>query len=409
MRGNKNLFLVIGFIVAVVLLVSNCVNLSSVKPDLRGETYAGAASCVQCHKNISNSFAHNAHFKTSQGVNTNSIRKLTVGHATYDLNDSVKIVVEKRDSGYYQSAYFKGKEIESHLISIAFGSGEKAQTFAYWSGKGLFQQPLSYFKAVDNWANSPGFPDDKAHFDRAIISRCFECHASFVNKSIVQTGPLSTAEELDPKSIMYGIDCERCHGPAANHVNFHLENPEDKKAHFIATYKSLTRKMKLDMCGVCHSGNDTEMQKPTFTFKPGDKLDDFYNIYFGGKKYSTLDVHGKQNQMLASSKCFIKSNMDCESCHNTHETGSMNLQSYSQKCVSCHSQAHKLDDNSSFLAANCIDCHMPVHPSKVITFKTNHETHVQPYLLRTHKIAVYPEETEKVLKWMKSKKSAIHQ
>ena len=398
----KSLLIVVGFILALVVICSNCVNTQKVQPDLRGEKYAGASTCVQCHKNISDSFTHNAHFKTSQTVNTDSLQKLVITDSSFFFNEHTKIVIEKRDSGYYQVAYADGKAIEAHRFSIAFGSGEKAQTFAFWQGNRLYQQPLTYFSSIGKWANSPGFPPDKALFTRAIISRCFECHGSFAKANFVQTGPLSTAEEIEPQSIMYGIDCERCHGPAADHVNFHSKNPEEKKAHFITVEKSLTRQMKLDRCGICHSGNDSESIKPTFSFKPGDKLTDFYSLYFGGSKPGTVDVHGKQNQMLAASKCFIKSNMDCETCHSVH-VPNMQVQAYSQKCLSCHSAAHQTDTKipKSAAVSNCINCHMPVQPSKVITYQLAGKTKVEPYLLITHKIAVYPAETQKVLEFFK--------
>ena len=46
---------------------------------------------------------------------------------------------------------------------------------------------------------------------------------------------------------------------------------------------------------------------------------------------------------------------------------------------------------------NCIDCHMPKQVSKSITFSVAGKLQFEPYYLRSHHIAIYPEETNKVI------------
>jgi hypothetical protein len=40
---------------------------------------------------------------------------------------------------------------------------------------------------------------------------------------------------------------------------------------------------------------------------------------------------------------------------------------------------------------DCIDCHMPALPSAVITFGVNGKDKPMPDLIRTHRVAIYPD------------------
>lgn len=401
---SKRLSIIYLSIGVLVVLLAQCSNFNNAKSaDLRGPRYADAESCVRCHKDISSSFSETSHFHTSSQVK--SLKEIPDSDSTFTFNDSLEVHIEKSNNKMYQVAYSNGQQIESHQFDIAFGSGEKASTYAYWEGNKLFQLPLTYYKAINKWTNSPGFAEDRVNYKRAILSRCLECHGSFAETKIVKTGSLSVSEEIVKGAVIYGIDCQRCHGPAAAHVDFHEQNPKEKNPKHITRIKMLSRQQKIDMCAVCHSGNDKLTQKSTFTFNAGDTLS---NYYFPQYTRSTKepDVHGNQYGMLSASACFIKSDMDCSSCHNTHVTEKNNTALFSQRCLSCHqADTHPRisDSGSSLLAQNCIDCHMPVQPSKLITFQLAGKTQKTPYLLRSHRVAIYPGETEKILSFLKSK------
>jgi hypothetical protein len=158
----------------------------------------------------------------------------------------------------------------------------------------------------------------------------------------------------------------------------------------MTVYKSLTRKQKNDACSTCHSGSDRKSIKSTFAFKAGDNLDEFLDK--NSEHVSDPDVHGQQTQMLASSACFIQSKtLDCNTCHTIHGNNTQGLIGYSNKCISCHqtvrhSQKTLQDER---VKTSCIDCHMPLKSSKAISFKLAGQAKIAPYLLRTHKIAVY--------------------
>jgi hypothetical protein len=195
--------------------------------------------------------------------------------------------------------------------------------------------------------------------------------------------------------LIYGIDCERCHGPAANHVNYHLEDPGITTAKHIVSFRSLTQQQQLDACALCHSGNDKAKLESRFKFRPGDTLANFF-MYGSSRDGTTdFDVHGNQFRLMSESKCFLEGrNMTCSSCHDPHKNASNDLKLYSQKCMSCHSEAgHNFCSMAASLGSsikdNCIDCHMPKKPSHAISFQLAGSAERSSYLLRTHRIGIY--------------------
>ncbi|WP_431243254.1 cytochrome c3 family protein [Flavobacterium sp. P21] len=197
------------------------------------------------------------------------------------------------------------------------------------------------------------------------------------------------------ETIVYGIDCERCHGPAKKHVEFHLKNPNIKVANSITSFKNLNRQQRLDACALCHAGNDGMKMKSRFDFKPGNNLSDFYRDTRSITDTAKFDVHGNQFRLMAQSKCFINSEkMDCITCHNPHENASKNMASYSKICMSCH-QGLKHNETTlktmpeKLLASNCVECHMPKKASGAIKFQLSDSKQLSEYILRTHKIGIY--------------------
>jgi len=412
-RGKqKRVFLLGGiFIIPLVFIFSQCFDRHNEEVnDARGILYAGSASCVKCHKDISTNYTHTAHFQTSRLASAASVHgSFMTDSNTVRFNDSLKVVMEKKGKLFYQTSYVKNNKIkERRPFDIAFG-GIKAETYLYWHNKQVLQLPVSYYNAIHSWANSPGYSAEQADFTRVIGARCFECHSSYIKELPQPTQSLTRRVELDKSSLILSIDCERCHGPSANHVNFHTEYPEERKAKYMVKYADLTRSQKVDMCGVCHSGNASVMLKSTFGFKPGDTLAKYKEVEFYHENVdpAKMDVHGNQVQLLAGSACFIKSKMDCATCHNTHNNERGVTQLYTQRCVSCHSAANHLCKMTGkisdvVLKRSCIDCHMPKKPSGVIAVHNSSNTSLSPYEVRTHRISIYPEESKKIIAWAKS-------
>jgi len=383
----------------LLLIFSGCGDSPSNYTDPRGADYAGSESCIQCHKDISHSYTQTAHYKaTAPATPENVLGDFTTGRNEFLYEDHTKLVMERRNDSLYQVHYKDGKEVKAYRFDIVFGS-ENAQTAVYWNNNNTFEMPISYYKAVHNWATSPGFSTAKPYFERQAIKDCFACHSSNVsNKAYDKSSDAShfmameVEDVMNKSTIIYGIDCERCHGPAKKHVDFHLKFPEIKAANEIVSFNKLTNQQKLDACSICHSGVAGLKIKSRFQFKPGDNLSDYYRT----PQDSDGDVHGNQAGLLSQSKCFIKSQtMNCLTCHNPHENAAKNVAAYSKMCMSCHEKPKHIPKTIQSIAVsgmqnNCIDCHMPNQSSKAITFKMSNNPKQFDYNLRTHKIGVYP-------------------
>jgi hypothetical protein len=396
------------FFIPIIFIFSQCLNTKK-DGDPRGSAYAGPATCVSCHKDIYNSYLHTAHFMASQPASAQTIQgSFSKGSNEFVFNPHLKVVMNKRDTGYYQTSYADGRLDQSQRFDISFG-GVKGQTYGYWFTNELLQLPISYVDQTHEWINSPGYEPNRVAFDRIMGAQCLGCHLSYAKpQKPLLPDFFIRAEGFEKNSLVYSVDCERCHGPGAEHVKFQTENPNEKTAKFIATFKSLTREQKINMCAVCHSGSNNHLFKPTFGFKPGDTLDNYMKVISNNApvNYKNIDVHGNQRGLLESSKCFISSNMDCATCHNTHVNERGNTLIYTARCMTCHnSDSHiqcKLTNqlSAAALTNNCIACHMPAFASKVII------TGQSATLVHTHHIAIYPEEAQKVLLLLKGKPAA---
>jgi len=300
---NKKIFAAL-LIVLSVFFFSTCIsNSKPTETDIRGEAYAGSAQCKNCHQ-VYDNYIHAAHFNTSSDSLPVTVQSaFEKDKNTFKFNDSIEVVMEKIDGHYYQSYYRNGNKRFSHPFDIVVGSGRKAQTYLYYNDKKKISQlPISYFMTEGTWANSPGFPAEDAKFDRNVPSYCLGCHSSFVQVKQTYTGVVMQ-EEFEKNKIVYGIDCERCHGAARAHVEYQTDHPQEKESKFIAKIQSLNRIQKNDLCALCHSGF-RDVQQSLFNFKPGDNLNNFYIPDYGRIDTANLDVHGNQTQLMMASKCY---------------------------------------------------------------------------------------------------------
>lgn len=396
MRTQIRLYKITAVICLMVAIFSRCLDYAPVSKDPRGADYAGAEKCHACHNSISQTYFHSAHqLSTSRATMETISGSFSKDSNEYFYKPNVKVAMESREDGLYQAAYKNDTLIQAHRFDIAVGSGRKAQTYLYWSDDKIYQLPVSYFIPAKSWANSPNFPSHQVRFDRNIPGGCFECHGSFIRQTSVDQAGKFYEERFDKSSLIYGIDCERCHGPAAKHAAFHEDNPKEKTARYMISFKSLSRQQRLDQCATCHSGIRNS-KRSLFYFQPGSSLADFVHPDTIITAVDSLDVHGNQYQLLAASACFIKSELDCSSCHNTHTTERDDLKLFSQRCMNCHTpgsdQFCKLPPPANMkLIDNCIDCHMPAKPSKLITLLSMGQEKATPNFVRTHWIKVYSE------------------
>ncbi len=360
-----------------------------------GQGFVGSESCRECHADLYDTHLRTAHFRTSGLADSTTIRgSFRQGSNSYHLNDSLGFSMLADKNGFYQRPYFlkENKTVATDTLAIVIGSGTKGQTYLSWEEDALYQLQVSYYTPTDEWTNSPGMPRDQFLDARPVNSSCLECHVTFA-KSTALYGMGNTFKKDE---ILFGVDCERCHGPSEEHVNFHRQKPEATTAFAMTSYDSLTRQQRLDACALCHSGIRTPL-KPAFQFLVGDTLSNFSMadkaVLDSPEK---LDVHGNQYGLLQASACFKGSEtMDCTTCHSPHQNQRGTLTIFNQRCMQCHTEMMASDTCSASKELlqqngnNCVACHMPLLDSQSMRITTGRDSMGTAVQVRTHLIDVY--------------------
>jgi predicted CXXCH cytochrome family protein len=347
-------------------------------------------TCLECHPKIVQSHLKTSHYKTSKLVDFNEFVSLTSsGNNVLNLGSGDSIVFTKGEGKLYQEGYINHLKEPSYKKSmdVVLGSGNRGQSFLNWEDTSLFQLQGSLSVNRNLWINSPGYAPSLSPM-RPIFPRCLECHATYARPE----NPSSALQNnrYVKNQIIYGIDCQRCHGEVTNHVKHHLGSRMDTIGKYILSYADFTQKQRINMCALCHSGVGQKSKVKSFSFQPGDELADFIATNNTSNLSKKLDVHANQVGLLMASKCFQESeDMDCMTCHDPHkQERGMNVK-FNSICVSCHQGVkHKENTrNNSISLTECIECHMPLQKSQSMKLELDIEqlTSVQ---VRSHYIGI---------------------
>jgi hypothetical protein len=337
--------------------------------------------CIQCHKDQV-AFAATSHRKTSQVSSKDSILGSfrTDGSNVLMIADPAKaedspglyFKMEERNANYYQTAVAGWPDqlrTRSERIDIVIGSGKRGQSYLYWHGDQLLELPVSYWSEGRRWINSPGYKNGTMNFARPIMPRCMECHADFIQQAASGT---STNRYLKD-SLVTGVTCERCHGSGKEHVNLHTGARMSARAtdEMIVNPSRLARDRQVDICALCHNGNQSEEKTPAFSFTPGDRLDKYLHPS-PADTGEQPDVHGNQVGLLKKSRCYLSSlSMSCSTCHDTHAP-EHEPSWYSPRCLTCH-QAESCGMSKTLgrkIVDGCVGCHMSMQPTTAFNFDT---------------------------------------
>jgi hypothetical protein len=361
-------------------------------------SYVGDASCVSCHRQLSQSYRHTPHHLTSQLPTATSVlgsfrpgaNSLTIVDAAHSAEPGLEFLMEAKNDGFFETAMTGwNSDIvrRTEPIDLVTGSGVRGQTYLYWQRDRLFELPVSYWSDGHRWINSPGYIDGTAEFSRPVNPACLECHATYIRA--LSADPATN--RYDRQSLIVGISCESCHGPGASHVRQEMQHgttSKDANKNDILNPAKFSRDRQIDLCAECHNGIQREGLAPAFSYVPGQPL----SVYFKPLPAPDVehpDVHGNQVGLLQRSKCYRSSpQMSCSTCHDVHTTGRP-AESYSQKCLTCH-QWQNCGMSKSLghrIANNCINCHMPVEETNVIVSKSAGQ--VVHAKMRNHWIKVY--------------------
>lgn len=364
---------------------------------LPASDYVGSTSCAECHAEIAEAYRHHPM--------ANSMWKASVASELEDYRDDTSFSpdaqhiysVERTDQGIShreQLLSADGEELFSQTETITYSVGSGAQGRSYLIEKDglLLMSPISWYSGLQKWGLSPGYhlPHHK-RFSRRVREACLDCHAGRLNTPRGQDDRFES-----PPFHELSIGCERCHGPAKAHIEYHRSTAETGLSDPIINPAKLDSLRREDVCSQCHLQGEGRI--PLYGHEVGDYRP-------GQRLYETCLIIVKDNQIssgksspavshveqMRSSACFSESNgqLGCISCHDPHAVPAERekVRYYRERCLNCHEtqkcslpvhdRIERRPDNS------CIACHMPSIGTSDVPHAANSD----------HRILRHPEST----------------
>ncbi len=372
--------------------------------------YVSSRACQACHpgeystwhRSYHRSMTQRATVRTILGPVDNTIVK-TRGRPFILERRGDEVWVEMDDTDWMGAA----GQAPRVWKQIVLATGSHNEQF-YWVSSGSTREltilPIMYrlldeqrWESLDGCCISmPGEVQEtiKGRWNRV----CDRCHATQAQPRIdVASGT------VDTRAAEFGIACEACHGPGAEHSETYRDPRARYAEHFadgagshIVNPAKLSKERCADVCGQCHSINHfhndadrDEWRKDGYRYRPGDVLTDSKKLKEGGDDQFWSDgmvrVSGREYHGLTSSPCFQRGEMTCLSCHSMHNGPSQGAVHGASRpldewandqlhpgmegdlaCTQCHAQytepaaisAHTHHRSGSNGSA-CMNCHMP--------------------------------------------------
>jgi Tfp pilus assembly protein PilF len=362
-------------------LVLPAVETPAHKPAALPAGYVGMKACADCHADIAETYSKVAMGRSAYSPAAGPlIEDFTTNSEFYHAASHQYFRMSRENGKVYQERYQKGangKIINSMKLEaqLVIGSGNHARSYIHRSADGkMYQLPVAWYTQEEKWAMNPGYDNaGNPGFTRRITYDCAYCHGAI---PAIEPGldRYNYAETSVFPADFHAIDCERCHGPGAKHVELANRNADDAQLKAsIINPASLSPKLQMDVCMQCHLETTSSklphavhrVDRSVYDFRPGEDLNQqiiTFNHPPGTGHDDKFEIAG-QAYRLRMSKCFTASEgkLTCITCHDPHRVPEDRLSFQLQNCMKCHQKASCTAPPEARLAVadNCIQCHMP--------------------------------------------------
>lgn len=343
--------------------------------------YVGEDSCAECHPGISEAYSHIAMGRSLYPLTAdNIIEDFTSANEFYHEPSKMYFRMSHEGERFYQTSFQKdaaGQPVNEQKVEITYvvGSGNHSRSYLHREPDGaVYQLPVAWYSQEKRWAMNPGY--DNAHhvnFSRRITYDCLFCHAALPDLP-AGADKYNYGESAWFPEKLEAINCERCHGPAARHVELARKKaPAADVAAAIVNPANLDNQLQLEVCMQCHlettSGNLPHsvhtVGKGILGYRPGEPLEKYRYAFdhpAGTGHDDKFEIAGQAYRMRMS-PCFIKSQgrMTCTTCHDPHRVPQDRISAAIQSCLECHKPVDCTEKMELRIPVkdNCIQCHMP--------------------------------------------------
>src|SRR5215831_8351921 len=343
-----------------------------VTPVFAAGTYAGATACAKCHAAAHQAWTQSRHSKMVQPATKSAVQgDFTRGELR--LHGAIYKVRQASGVFYITESTLTGKPQE-HRVDYTLGNRRIQHYLTTMpSGRVIVLAP-SWDILRKQWFHNTDIADPD-ETDEALVQvwnkNCYSCHVSQQQKNFDLATNRYKSSWLD-----FGTNCERCHGPASDHVaHYSAPNPPKGPATDIVMQTRLDAARNTMVCAQCHSfrdiyvngfaagGNYYDHFLPILESTQPEDHDPAYWPDGRTRRFSN-DAFG-----LWQSECFLKGGATCLRCHVTaHETEiERNPQlrpDANALCTQCHQGLAKdlpahTHHAATSTGSSCVDCHMP--------------------------------------------------
>lgn len=335
--------------------------------------YTGSVSCRKCHEKFYRLWAPSHHGLAMQPYTAELARtklspqadEIVIGDSRYkaDISGEMGWVNEKGPNGenkYRIDHVMGGKNVYYFLTTMDRGRLQTLPVAYDVNKKAWFDMAASGVRHLPGRTDEPV---DWKDWPYTFNTACYACHVSQVSTN------------YDPKTDTYhtvwkepGINCETCHGPAAEHIRVCEAAPKGivpKDLKITRGGRDFSKEQNNATCSSCHA----KAVVLTETFRPGDR---FYD-HFGLVTLENPDYYpdGRdlgENYTYTSwrmSPCVKAGKLDCLHCHTSSGRYRFKAeQKANQACMPCHkdkvgSPGSHTRHKPAGPGNKCIACHMP--------------------------------------------------
>ena len=340
---------------------------------------AAGAECAECHPKQAKGYALTGMGRSFFRLRPeNVVEDFARRNLFYHEASDRYYHLSERNGRYYVRRFqedFEGREtnVVEKEIHYVLGSGNHARSYLHRTPEGRFLQlPVTWYSSGGGgyWEMAPGYDiPNHVDFRREITHECMSCHNAY--PKLAPGVDLAHSEPLFPADLPEGIDCQRCHGPGAQHASAAKRGAAlEAVRQAIVNPARLSVERQMEVCLQCHLETTSaplphsllRYGRGTYSYRPGEPIQD-YMLHFDhapGSGYDEKFEVVNAVYRLRKSPCFEKSDgrLTCTTCHDVHNIprGEEAVRHYSAVCQSCHGSARK-ESHTGF--TECLSCHMP--------------------------------------------------